>query len=97
VLDRMVHEVRLEALVDNGNLHHLSLTLAYRISKISSLKTFLLTFLVSSSAWQDFNPFGDIVNYYQDVLDFFGFWEWSHVVNSLDIKELDLHTKSFVS
>jgi hypothetical protein len=49
---------------------------------------------VSGSTRKSFYPLGDIVDYYQDVLAAFRVREWSHEIDTPDIKDVDLEVRS---
>jgi hypothetical protein len=49
---------------------------------------------ISSSAWQSFDTFGNIVDCHLDVFTVLRFQEWSHVINIPAIKQLDLEVVS---
>jgi hypothetical protein len=49
---------------------------------------------VSGSTRKRFYPLGDIVDYYQDVLTAFRVREWSHEIDTPNIKDVDLEIRS---
>jgi hypothetical protein len=49
---------------------------------------------VGGSTRKSFYPLGDIVDCYQDVLTAFRVREWSHEIDTLDIKDVDLEIQS---
>jgi hypothetical protein len=49
---------------------------------------------VGGSTIKSFYPLGDIVDCYQDVLTTFRVREWSHEIDTPDIKDVDLEVQS---
>jgi hypothetical protein len=49
---------------------------------------------IGNSRRKSFYPLGDIVDCYQDVLASFRVMVWSHEIDTLDIKDVDLEVQS---
>jgi hypothetical protein len=49
---------------------------------------------VGGSTSKSFYPLGEIVDYYKDVLTAFRVREWSHEIDTPDIKNVDLEVRS---
>jgi hypothetical protein len=61
---------------------------------VSAISERGMTHSVSGSTSKSFYPLGDIVDCYQDVLAAFRVWEWSHEIDTPDIKDVDLEVRS---
>ena len=71
-------------------LHHWSPFLEHRSVEILFLQTYSWSSWHQQLYMDSFNPLTNIVDCNQDVLTVLWLWKWTHVFNTLDIKEFDL-------
>jgi hypothetical protein len=91
VMDPMFWQILVKVLISEVGSSITNYHSGYSKSwKYGFFKHLLRVLGIRSMTWQGFYPFGDVVDYNQDILAISWLRRWPHVIDSPDIKELNL-------